>query len=671
MAMAQLHDDTSNNAASMNKQRTIRIMVLGDEKVGKSSLISALVSQHASERVPRVLHDIVIPTEDTRDNVVISLHDTSSSSNDVMEVIKTMNRSDAAIVVYDVSRSISSQRLGYWLDLLKVTKVVPVVLVGNKSDLLPGGSEISRVQSVLRNYKFIVHTLECSARTLTNVKKTFGLAQKAVLYPMAPLYDAEKKQLQPKFTTALKRIFRLFDVDRDGVISRQELHEYQNVCFRTRMKPEDMDALLELVTLVKPDGVASEFRGLRFDGFAYLSELAIEKNKPEHCWQVLRTMGYSDTLELEVPLDHIELPQDTAQYEMCEPSAVTLQFLKAVFDQFAPLAPSTVDDIFAIVPPEKRPTWTTLPFEHQPHLDLSAWLSLWSLEMAVRPHRALEQLYYLGLVDVKASTAVEMRRSHASRRSTSNVIRCLLFGPPGCGKTLLTNSSTSFSFLSPEPLSMAFPDGDAKPIQAYQHLLHNVHTIVDKESGVEKTLIITEVSEGVVDYSMVEAIATAIQVDIVCYLFDGTEHDSFEYVGKLQACVSDTIPCVYAYSTPIPIDDGATSLLALDKCVRHCAQLKLHSPLSICLSTTAGFDALYGALVHRALHPHGALPFTEKKAAAKKLNDRLFYGGVVAVAAVAAGIAYMYADELQEVGFVKSIVQLWDQTKVKLPALKK
>uniref|UniRef100_A0A4W5L579 Miro domain-containing protein n=1 Tax=Hucho hucho TaxID=62062 RepID=A0A4W5L579_9TELE len=123
-------------------QRTIRLMVLGDEKVGKSSLISALVSQHSSEHVPRVLHDIVIPTEDTRENVVISLHDTSSNSNDVMEVIKTINRSDAAIVVYDVSRPIS---------------------------------------------------LECSAKSLVNVKKTFGLAQKAVLYPMGPLYDAEKK----------------------------------------------------------------------------------------------------------------------------------------------------------------------------------------------------------------------------------------------------------------------------------------------------------------------------------------------------------------------------------------------------------------------------------------------------------------------------------------------
>ncbi|KAF0718484.1 hypothetical protein AaE_010639 [Aphanomyces astaci] len=191
---------------------------------------------------------------------------------------------------------------------------------------------------------------------------------------------------------------------------------------------------------------------------------------------------------------------------------------------------------------------------------------------------------------------------------------------------------------------------------------------------------------------MVEAIATSIHVDMVCYLFDGTEPDSFEYIFKLQAVVSDAVPCVYAYSTPTPVEEETTSLLALDKCMRHCASLKLHAPLRICLSSQSGFDLLYQALVHRTLHPHldqpalptnfttrrndfnshdGAVPFTMQKAAAKKRNDRLFYGGLVAVAAIAAGVGYVYADELKELSVVQSLVRLWDQSKLHLvPKLK-
>ncbi|CAK4660193.1 hypothetical protein LEN26_016228 [Aphanomyces euteiches] len=664
MAMTQVHDDSS--ASSMNKQRTIRLMVLGDEKVGKSSLISALVSQHASERVPRVLHDIVIPTEDTRENVVISLHDTSSHSNDVMEVIKTMNRSDAAIVVYDVSRSISSQRLGYWLDLLKVTKIIPVVLVGNKCDLLPGGSEISRVKSVLSNYKFIVHSLECSARTLTNVKKTFGLAQKAVLYPMAPLYDAEKKQLQPKFVNVLQRVFRLFDVDRDGLISRQELHEYQNTCFKTRMKQEEMDALMELVALVKPHGVATSEKGggLYFDGFVYLSELAIEKNKPEHCWQVLRTLGYSDTLDLLLPHDHIDVSYDASTYEMCELSAITKQFLKEIFDQYAPLTQTAIETIFVVVPHDKRPKWTQLPLDAP--MDFATWISLWSLEVAVRPRRALEELYYLGFITVKASAAIDIRRLPSRHhRSTSSTIRCLLFGSTQCGKTRLVNASTCFSFLSPEPFDATaaaalVEDANAVVVQAYEHLLHNVHTI--QEGNLDKTLIMSEVSEGVVDHDMALAIARLIHVDVVCYLFDGTDHDSFEYIVDLQSVVPDTIPCVYAYSTPTPVQDSTTSLLALDACLKHCASLKLDAPLSICLGTADGFQMLYSTLVQRALYPNagGALPFTKQKALAKKRKDRLFGVGLFALTCVSLGVAYVYREDLKELS--KELVRWWRDT---------
>ncbi|KDO25194.1 hypothetical protein SPRG_22239 [Saprolegnia parasitica CBS 223.65] len=404
-------DEPAAGAASMAKQRTIRLMVLGDEKVGKSSLISALVSQHSSEHVPRVLHDIVIPTEDTRENVVISLHDTSSNSNDVMEVIKTINRSDAAIVVYDVSRPISSQRLSYWLDLLKVTKVMPVVLVGNKCDLLPGGSEMSRVQSVLRNYKFIVHSLECSAKSLVNVKKTFGLAQKAVLYPMGPLYDAEKKQLQPMFVQVLKRIFRLFDEDRDGMINREELNRYQATFFRARMKQEEIDILLDLVQLVKPDGVAMDKMGIYLAGFVYLSELAIEKNKPEHCWQVLRSLGYSDDLALDIPSDYIEIPREGHEYPMVDLSPTACLFLKNVFEQFAAedhmLHWASLQTIFEIVPAEKQPQWFLKATPAATTLELSTWMALWSLEMAIFPKETLSQLFYLGFSH-KAPVAVEV-----------------------------------------------------------------------------------------------------------------------------------------------------------------------------------------------------------------------------------------------------------------------
>lgn len=37
--------------------------------------------------------------------------------------------------------------------------------------------------------------IECSAKTLRNLSETFWFAQKAVLYPTAPIYNAETKEV--------------------------------------------------------------------------------------------------------------------------------------------------------------------------------------------------------------------------------------------------------------------------------------------------------------------------------------------------------------------------------------------------------------------------------------------------------------------------------------------
>lgn len=59
------------------KPQVVRIEVLGDEKVGKTSLICSLVSRHYSEKVPSVLLNVQIPAEESDENVVISITDTS------------------------------------------------------------------------------------------------------------------------------------------------------------------------------------------------------------------------------------------------------------------------------------------------------------------------------------------------------------------------------------------------------------------------------------------------------------------------------------------------------------------------------------------------------------------------------------------------------------------
>lgn len=62
------------------KPQVVRIEVLGDEKVGKTSLICSLVSRHFSEKVPSVLLNVQIPAEESDENVIISITDTSCAS---------------------------------------------------------------------------------------------------------------------------------------------------------------------------------------------------------------------------------------------------------------------------------------------------------------------------------------------------------------------------------------------------------------------------------------------------------------------------------------------------------------------------------------------------------------------------------------------------------------
>ena len=69
--------------------------------------------------------------------------------------------------------------------------------------------------------------VECSAKLPLNVSEVFYFAQKAVLHPTAPLYDSREHVLKKECVAALRRIFKLCDTNKDGLLDAAELNEFQ------------------------------------------------------------------------------------------------------------------------------------------------------------------------------------------------------------------------------------------------------------------------------------------------------------------------------------------------------------------------------------------------------------------------------------------------------------
>jgi len=60
-------------------------------------------------------------------------------------------------------------------------------------------------------------------------------AQRAVLFPISPLFDSLEKKLKPDFERALLRIFRICDKNNDMFLDDNELCEFQAEVFKAEL----------------------------------------------------------------------------------------------------------------------------------------------------------------------------------------------------------------------------------------------------------------------------------------------------------------------------------------------------------------------------------------------------------------------------------------------------
>jgi Ras-related protein Rab-1A len=116
------------------KDNKVKIILIGDEKVGKTQIINQFVNNKFSDEYTKASGTNIVSKEISYDNgktVKLELWETKKVSN-----LKSIN---AYILVYDVTNQTSFDNIKNYIEEIKKdlsTKKIPIILVGNKNDLL-------------------------------------------------------------------------------------------------------------------------------------------------------------------------------------------------------------------------------------------------------------------------------------------------------------------------------------------------------------------------------------------------------------------------------------------------------------------------------------------------------------------------------------------------------
>uniref|UniRef100_A0A7S4H970 Mitochondrial Rho GTPase n=1 Tax=Guillardia theta TaxID=55529 RepID=A0A7S4H970_GUITH len=424
----------------------VRVVVVGDAQVGKSSIIKCYISNTFDENLAPVIPIAVLPPDASPERVPLTLVDTSSRDWNMLE--EEVRQADVAVGVYAADKPDTLGRVtSHWLPMLQATKEsIPVVVAGNKLDLRSGDAH--SIESELRNaaapimesFSIVETCIDCSAKRMINIPEVMLFATKAVLHPSAPLYDAVRHELKPLCIKALKRIFNQCDGDADGVLSDVELNKFQVSCFGSQLLQNQVYGIKNVLRRNLPDGVTE--RGITFVGFVYLLTLFIQRGRTETTWEVLRAYGYGLDLRLRrETLPNLGNEHRDQCHQLTDEALVFLEtlFLKHDTDKDGSLSPDELQSLFDPTPgipwdDAKQVTST----DKRGQIDLKGFIAQWVACCYLNPLGCMESLVYLGFrggkeSSVEGAIAVSQRRSveHLQGTRTRTVFRITLLGVGG------------------------------------------------------------------------------------------------------------------------------------------------------------------------------------------------------------------------------------------------
>lgn len=469
----------------------MRIAVIGDDGVGKSSLITCLFKDKFVPNIEDLLPPLTFPLAN---DTLVTVVDTSPAFQKQDQLLAELRQASCIWLVF--SDHYTMERISLiWLPMLRNSGVnVPVILTQNKQDQLfmdfddetqtahdSSVEEEEDVIQLMQDFKEIETFVRCSAKLKRNVNEAFYLCQRAIVYPLAPLFNSKQGILKPLTSEALNRIFFLCDDDQTGVLTIDEMQRLQIEVFQSPLDSEEVQLIKETLLNLHADDFEYQQQyynqqilwhtdeehpgneGITLAGFLTLAQLYCERGRHETVWAILRHFHYTDSLSLDEsflkplknvnPLSRVELSPNGYEF---------LVDLFTLFDKDndGGLSPQELETLF-IPTPGLPPLWVQTHFPYSTlrnefgFVTLQGWLAQWSMFVHLDYTSALSYIAMLGYLSRTAQTdlrsAVRVtkparprnRKSQIYRRSTvqdRQVFHCIVLGEGGSGKSTLLSS---------------------------------------------------------------------------------------------------------------------------------------------------------------------------------------------------------------------------------------
>lgn len=621
---------------------SIRIVVCGDDFVGKSLMIQSLISDEKLPPQP-FLAPVVISKLDFPDSDVapedipesILIIDTSSNLGTLHNELK---RADVVCLVY--SDHYSYERISlHWMPMLRSMGInLPVVVCANKLDLLLPAQLKSQNQDefipLINEFKEIEACVRCSGSDGYNIVEAFYMCQRAITHPISPIFDAKEGTLKQAAQRALHRVFSLCDKDQDGVLNFEEFCLLHQKCFgRTLPRDEFGNIMTSLASHIRLEG-----EGISSDGFIVLNKMYAERGRHETIWGILRAFHYTNSLSLSDKFLYPRLDVNVHQSVELSPTGYRFLvdlFLKCDRDNDGGLNQEELEHLFSPTP-GIPPLWIELNFpalvvcNDQGHVTLQGWLAQWNLTTLLDYKTTLEYFAYLGYEAAEQPVKVTKQRKRRQRKgkwyrqpvNDRNIFNCYLVGAPKLGK-----SSLMSLFLRDTYSEMYSPT--LKPRICVKD--------IELRGGKQCYLILEEL--GDLELAILENRERLDSCDVICYCYDSSDPELFQYLVDLRAKHAGRIDDIPAVFVALKADlDKQQQRLDIQP-ESYTRDLHLAMPLHISSAWTTSLQELFIQLVDAAKNPILATPGFEheENTGEENLKHLLMAGtamGVVALVSI-------------------------------------